>query len=348
MKNAVPVVMGGGMLLATLVAFPVQAAEAEIPQRIVVDPVATQNWDADVTVTGQVQQNRGAGWVAAPAGLVVHFDSPDGELEVTATVQAGGRFRATFFPGPGDIMARVAGYGQVGETSARVLGWISRLYIDTALGDRETNPVYPIRGKAFEVRRTLKAVRGEALASRKVTLWWAPKGTSGYPKAGWKQVGSSVTDAKGRVKIRATAWTTGWLRTSFAGDAAYAKVESGYPFSVYYKTGFAGFNASPEPARKGQYLTLKGRLMRWNAPAGWQPVKGKWVSAKYRLKGQTTLRTPSCTNGGDATDSAGWFQMRCKTPADATWMAYYLSPNAAPGTGKADLPAQATDYVDVR
>lgn len=348
MRIALPVAVGGGMLVVALAALPARAAEVEIPQRIVVDPVAVQNWDADVVVTGQVQQDRGAGWVAAPAGLVVHFDSPDGELRTTATVQAGGRFRATFFPGPGNIVARVAGYGQVNGTSARVLGWISRLYIDTALGDRETNPVYPIRGKAFEVRRTLKAVRGEALASRKVTLWWAPKGTSGYPKTGWKQVGSSTTDAKGRVKIRATAWTTGWLRTSFAGDATYTKVESGYPFRVYYKTGFAGFNASPEPARKGQYLTLKGRLMRWSPPAGWQPIKGKWVGAKYRLKGQTTLRTPSCTNGGDATDSAGWFQMRCKTPADATWMAYYLSPYASPDTGKTDFPAQATDYVDVR
>ena len=233
MRNAVPVVMCGGMLVVGLAALPVQAAETEIPQRIVVDPVATQNWDADVTVTGQVQQNRGAGWVAAPAALVVHFDGPDGELQETATVQSGGRFRATFFPGPGNIVARVAGYGQVTGTSARVIGWISRLYIDNVLGDRETNPVYPIRGKAFEVRRTLKAVRGEALSARKVTLWWAPKGTSGYPKTGWKQVGSSTTDAKGRVKIRATAWTAGWLRTSFAGDATYTKVESGYPFRVY-------------------------------------------------------------------------------------------------------------------
>lgn len=37
---------------------------------------------------------------------------------------------------------------------------------------------------------------------------------------------SGVTDSKGRVKITATARTAGWLRTGFAGDAAYAKVES--------------------------------------------------------------------------------------------------------------------------
>ncbi|NKZ07887.1 hypothetical protein [Actinomadura latina] len=348
MKTAMPVVVGGGILTAALVASPVQAAEVAIPQRIVVDPVAVQNWDADVTVSGQVQQDRGAGWVAAPAGLVVHFDSPDGQLQVMATVQTGGRFSATFYPGPGNIIARVPGYGQVTETSARVLGWISRLYIDQALGDRETNPVYPLRGKTFQVRRTLKAVRGEALPGRKVTLWWAPKGASGYPKTGWKQVSSGVTDAQGRVKIGATAWTAGWLRTSYSGDATYTGVDSGYPFRVYYKTGIAGFNASPEPARKGQYLTLKGRLMRWTSSGGWQPIKGKWVSAKYRLKGQTTLRTPSCTNGGDATSSTGWFQMKCKTPADATWMAYYLSPYASPDTSKTDFPAQATDYVDVR
>ncbi len=78
--------------------------------------------------------------------------------------------------------------------------------------------------------------------------------------------------------------------------------------------------------------------MRWTSSGGWQPIKGKWVSAKYRLKGQTTLRTPSCTNGGDATSSTGWFQMKCKTSADATWMAYYLSPYAAPDTSKTDFP----------
>ncbi|WP_131732947.1 hypothetical protein [Actinomadura formosensis] len=348
MKNAVSVAACGGMLAVALAASPVQAAEATIPQRIVVDPVAVQNWDADVTVTGQVQQNRGAGWVAAPAGLVVHFDSPDGDLQVTATVQTGGRFQATFFPGPGNIIARVAGYGQVTETSARVLGWISRLYIDQSLGDRKTNPVHPLYGKTFEVRRTLKAVRGEALPGRKVTLWWAPKGTSGYPKTGWKQVTSGVTDSNGRVKIRATAWTSGWLRTTFAGDATYTKVESGYPFRVSYKTGIASFNASPEPARKGQYLTLTGRLMRWTPSGGWQPIKDKWVSAQYRLKGQTAWRTPFCHNGGAATSSTGWFRMQCQTPADATWMAYYLSPYAAPDTSKTDFPAQATDYVDVR
>ncbi|MFI0366596.1 hypothetical protein ACH35V_01880 [Actinomadura sp. 1N219] len=347
MRTAVPVVVGGGMLVVALVASPVQA-EAMIPQRIVVDPVAVENWDADVTVTGQVQQDRGAGWVAAPAGLVVDFDSPDGELQVTATVQAGGRFSATFYPGPGNIIARVAGYGEVAETSARVLGWISRLHIDHALGDRETNPVYPLRGKTFEVRRTLKAVRGEALSGRPVTLWWAPKGMSGYPTTGWKQVGSGVTDAAGRVKIGATAWTEGWLRTSYAGDANYTKVDSGYAFRVYHQTGISSFNASPEPATKGQYLTLKGRLMRWSSSSGWQSIKGTWVSAKYRLAGQSTLRTPSCTNGGDATDSAGWFLMKCKTPADATWMAYYLNPYATPETNKTDFPAQATDYVDVR
>ncbi|MFB4311449.1 hypothetical protein [Actinomadura sp. GTD37] len=348
MKNAVSVVACGGMLAAALAASPVQAEEVQIPQRIVVDPVAVENWDADVTVSGQVQQDRGTGWVAAPAGLVVHFDSPDGQLQVTATVQSGGRFSATFYPGPGNIIARVAGYGQVVETSARVLGWISRLYIDHALGDRETNPVYPLRGKTFEVRRTLKAVHGETLPGRKVTLWWAPKGTSGYPKTGWKQVGSAYTDAGGRVKIRATAWTKGWLRTSYAGDATYTEVDSGYPFYVYHPTAITSFNASPEPARKGQYLTVKGRLTRWTSSSGWQPVKDKWIFAQYRLKGQSNWRTPSCTNGGDATSSTGWFQMKCKTPADATWMAYYLNPYASPESGKTDFPARATDYVDVR
>ncbi|MFA1551692.1 hypothetical protein [Actinomadura chokoriensis] len=209
-----------------------------------------------------MQQDCGAGWVAAPAGLVVHFDSPDGELQATATVQDGGRFRASFYPGPGNIIARVAGYGQVAETSARVIGWVSQLYIDYALGDRDSNPVYPVRGKTFEVRRTLKAVRGETLPGRKVTLWWAPRGTSGYPKTGWKQVGSGYTDAAGRVKIGVTAWTDGWLRTGYAGDTTYTGVASGYAFRAFYKTGIAGFNASPEPARKGQYLTIKGRLMR--------------------------------------------------------------------------------------
>ncbi len=46
------------------------------------------------------------------------------------------------------------------------------------------------------------------------------------------------------MKIKATAWTAGWLRTVFAGDATYTNVESGYPFRVYYKTGIASFNAS--------------------------------------------------------------------------------------------------------
>ncbi len=150
MRNAVSVVMGGGVLAVALAASPVQAAEAAIPQRIVVDPVAVQNWDADITVTGRVQQDRGAGWVAAPAGLVVHFDSPDGQLQVTATVQASGRFSATFYPGPGNIIARVVGYGQVTETSARVLGWISSCTSTTRWVIRR-----PIRSTRF-VERPLK------------------------------------------------------------------------------------------------------------------------------------------------------------------------------------------------
>lgn len=347
MKSSVFFLACAGALVAGMAAAPVQAEVVQIPQRIVVDPVTVHNWDHDITVTGQVQQNRGAGWVAAPAGLVVHFDDPRAELDATATVQTGGRFKATFYPGPGNIMARVAGYGQVLETSTRVVGWFSRLHIDFARGDQETNPSYPFRGQKFEVRRTLKAARGEVLPGRKVTLWFAPKSTS-YPTTGWKQVGSGTTDANGRVVIRLTAWNDGWLRTSYAGDATYTKVDSGYTFRSFYQTAITSFNASPEPARKGQYLTLKGRLMRWSASTGWVPIKNKWVSAKYRLKGQTTWRDPYCSNGGDATDGSGWFRMQCKTPGDATWMAYYLNHYAGPESNKTDFPARATDYVDVR
>ncbi|MFA1551693.1 hypothetical protein [Actinomadura chokoriensis] len=52
MKKAVSVVACGGMLTLTVAASPVQAAETTIPQLIVVDPMAVENWNADVTVTG--------------------------------------------------------------------------------------------------------------------------------------------------------------------------------------------------------------------------------------------------------------------------------------------------------
>ncbi|MFG2006489.1 hypothetical protein ACGFNU_45820 [Spirillospora sp. NPDC048911] len=340
--------LGATLVLASAPAASASAAEP-LPQRILVNPVALKNWDADVVVTGKVQRRSGDGWASAPAGQKVTFTWPEGETAATTTVRSDGSFRATFDPGYGNVTARVDASGEYAEGRALVMKWLSRLDIDSKRHDHETNPEYPFRGKKFEVRRVLKARRGEKLPGRKVVLWWAPRPKWGYPKTGWKALGSGTTDRNGRVVIRATAWKDGWLRTTFAGDAHYAPVEDGYPFWSYYQTAITKFNASPEPARKGQFITLSGRLMRWTAASGWRPVKNKHIDANVRVKGTSRWRDAWCYNGGTSTDAKGWFRLGCQATKDASWQAYYVNDYRSPQSGSLDFPAMsAIDYVDVR
>ncbi|MEU5882663.1 hypothetical protein [Spirillospora sp. NPDC047279] len=327
------------------------AADGVAQQRIVIDPIAVPNWDADITVSGRLQRRTGDdAWGAAPGGTQVRFDGAEGPYETAATVAAGGSFRVRLVAGYGKIDAWTPADGEYPAARAKVIGLVSILQIQPGTPDRETNPDYPFVGKKFEVRRVLKARRGEVLPGRTVALYWAPRGKDwSYPKGGWKWLTSGTTGRDGKVVLRATAWKEGWLRTVFAGDASYQAVEDGYGFRTYYQTAITGFNASPEPARVGQWLKLTGRLWRWTSSGGWQPVRGKRIFADYRLKGARQWRHAFCANGGALTDSKGWFRLECQTKKDASWRAYYVNSHGSPDSTSTDHPAiSGADYVDVR
>lgn len=104
-----------------------------------------------------------------------------------------------------------------------------------------------------------------------------------------------------------------------------------------YTTTISGFNASPEPVRKGAVLTTTG-VLKAKFGSTWKTLSGRSVSVFFRAKGSTRW-----VNGGSAvTDAKGRFTKRFTARQDGTWTAAFT------GTTTLHSSIAAGDYVDVR
>jgi hypothetical protein len=107
------------------------------------------------------------------------------------------------------------------------------------------------------------------------------------------------------------------------------------PFSVKRPTSLT-YNASPEPAKKGSYLTHSGRLMfDPYAPGAMYGASGVTLTIAFRQAGTSSY----VTKGTVVTGSGGYYSKKLQTPADGTWRITY------PGTSARQNQVK-TDYVD--
>ncbi|WP_116022443.1 hypothetical protein [Thermomonospora umbrina] len=302
------------------------------------------------TVNARVQRREVGGWVDAPYGTWVGlYENGSGDPNQR-------HVGSVFHPGPGGFTTRVTSHG-FGPLTAQVqghhrhdgaTGTIAHGQWSTAFHGPwpPMTPAYPHFGRKYTVSARLMNARFSlgGIPGVPLELQAGPMNGEGP----WKTIRRATTGKDGSVRITLTANKRQDLRFVFRGNAAYAPARPKV-MSVWttYQTKIFKYNAAPEPARKGQWITLRGRLMRWTQASGWRPIKSRWISGAYRVKGGTRWED-NCVNGGAPTDSQGWFRLRCRVSKDATWRVYSLWEYAVPHPRSLDFPAQAYDYVDVR
>lgn len=153
----------------------------------------------------------------------------------------------------------------------------------------------------------------------------------------WSRAAAVTTSAKGAVATSVTAKTDGTWRARYAGTADRAAAVSGTDFvDVKLRTLIAGFNASPEPVRKGRTITAKGTLR--SLDGNWRNTSGQSVNILFQAKGSKTWSRLATVR----TNSKGVFTKGFTAKKDGTWKAEFKATAARLGS------TSAGDDVDVR
>ncbi|WP_415958457.1 HtaA domain-containing protein [Streptomyces sp. 021-4] len=193
------------------------------------------------------------------------------------------------------------------------------------------------KGSKLKIAATLQTAGATSnawspLAKASVVIEFQAKGAKT-----WSKAATVTTSAKGAIATSVTAKTDGTWRARYAGTADRAAAVSGADFvDVKLRTAISGFNASPEPVRKGRTITAKGTLRSLDGT--WKNTSGQSVNILFQAKGSkkwTKLATVR-TNG------KGVFTKGFTAKKDGTWKAEFKATAARLGT------TGPGDYVDVR
>ncbi|MER7749850.1 HtaA domain-containing protein [Streptomyces bacillaris] len=153
----------------------------------------------------------------------------------------------------------------------------------------------------------------------------------------WSRVTTVTTDAKGAVTASATAQKDGTWRARYAGTADRAAATSYADYvDVKLRTSVSGFNASPEPVRKGRTITVKGTLRTLDG--SWKNTSGHSVDILFQAKGSKKWSRLATVR----TNGKGVFTKGFTAKQDGTWKAQFKATSARLGT------TSGGDYVDVR
>ncbi|KAB2369596.1 hypothetical protein F9B16_36670 [Actinomadura montaniterrae] len=316
----------------------VKQATVTTAQVVSVRPTAE---GADITVHGTVMRRGSAGLVPV-SGLSLTVDyQQDTAGAAAAPAASGDWWPTTRADGTFDASFSVTRSGRLAiETPGTFYltgGSVDLGTVDLSRSARISGLTYAPRQLAYrgslEVTGNLVGDWG-AIAGAPVSLEFSTDGKT------WTRAASSTTTASGGFVFFAADDRTkkdGYWRVRYAGDALYKPLVTAPTFiDVRYGTSIAGFNASPEPVKKGKSLTVKGQLFRFmdkklagpNAP----------VSIYFQAKGSSKWSQVAVVK----TASSGWFSKTFKASKDGTWMASY--------NGSANYLAsnKPTDYVDVK
>ena len=150
----------------------------------------------------------------------------------------------------------------------------------------------------------------------------------GY-QVGWGVGCPAVTSELGKWRVRVVAYNRSGKALGSRENYWYEK----------FNTVISGFNAAPEPIRKGRTLTVSGRLTRVNnLGTGYTSYSGKAMRIYFRAKGTKTWTYMGSTKTG----RDGRFRKAVKPKRDGIWRAYFA------GTSNFDVQKSRDDYIDVR
>ncbi|WP_030170353.1 hypothetical protein [Spirillospora albida] len=157
-------------------------------------------------------------------------------------------------------------------------------------------------------------------------------------KTGWRKVGSATTTEWGAFTVTVPSITRdGYWRARYAGSPTHLPATSWADFvDVKYRTYFVGFNAAPEPVKKGRTITVSGTLRRvMDADL---PGPGATVYIYFKAKGSTKWTQMAVTK----TNGNGYFKKGFTASKDGTWTAAYK------GSATYIKSSTRDDDVDVR
>ncbi|MEW1906571.1 hypothetical protein [Streptomyces sp. NPDC086147] len=183
-------------------------------------------------------------------------------------------------------------------------------FTDVAMSIDKHRTVY---ARGTLVQRATSAAPGPA----EVELQYSADGRTGWTTRASADtvIGEYVT-----LPTTANAPADGYWRLRYAGRPDLAGAVSSRFRLTKTVTTVAEFNVNPEPARKGQYLTLTGKLkQRAASDTDWKPYGGQTVRFYFTADGGTTA-----TYMGSATTAAdGTVNRRFAAKASGTWQAVF-------------------------
>ncbi|MFJ2182205.1 HtaA domain-containing protein [Streptomyces anulatus] len=261
--------------------------------------------------------DRGTTWSTVPGATTA-------TLSVKAAAALDGhRYRAVFVNASGET-----------ATSAATLTVSA---VPTRIVSFNASPEPVGKGSKLKVVATLQT----ASATDNV---WRPLGKTPVviefrPKGGktWSRATTVTTNSKGVASASVTAVKDGTWRARYAGTAdRAAAVSSSDNVDVKLRTAVSGFNASPEPVRKGRTITVKGTLRSLDGT--WKNASGQSVIILFKADGSSKWSKLATVR----TNGKGVFSKGFTAKKDGTWKAQFKATSSRLGT------IGSGDRVDVR
>lgn len=202
-------------------------------------------------------------------------------------------------------------------------------------------------GGTFTASGTLERQRSngvwEPFGDRLVDIWFSDHETQTEGK-----VAEARTGPDGRYSVPVTVTGSGQYMAYFnypLSDRMYGySGVATWALYALYPTQVTGSDATPEPVGAGSKVTLRGQIIRRNAPADRTVPAGVYVELEFSPDGKQWQNV-----GFGKADAQGRVTLSATASKDGYWRAHYPGEPAAPGALTLDAPANgAADYVDVR
>ncbi|MFD4177494.1 HtaA domain-containing protein [Streptomyces anulatus] len=261
--------------------------------------------------------DRGTTWSTVPGATTA-------TLSVKAAAALDGhRYRAVFVNASGET-----------ATSAATLTVSA---VPTRIVSFNASPEPVGKGSKLKVVATLQTASAtdnvwRPLAKTPVVIEFRSKGGRS-----WSQATTVTTNSKGVAAASVTAVKDGTWRARYAGTAdRAAAVSSSDNVDVKLRTAVSGFNASPEPVRKGRTITVKGTLRSLDGT--WKNASGQSVIILFKADGSSKWSKLATVR----TNGKGVFSKGFTAKKDGTWKAQFKATSSRLGT------TGSGDRVDVR
>ncbi|OKH92266.1 HtaA domain-containing protein [Streptomyces uncialis] len=261
--------------------------------------------------------DRGATWKTVA-------DATSTTLSVKATAaQSTHRYRAVFV-------------NAVGETATSA-ATLTVTAIPTRITSLNAGPEPVGKGGKLTVTGTLQTAGStdntwRPLARTAVVIETLPAGSRT-----WSRAATTTTSSAGAVSASVTVTKDGLWRARYAGTADRAAATSSSDnVDVKLRTAVSGFNASPEPVRKGRTITVKGTLRSLDGT--WKNTANASVDILFKADGARSWTKQSTAR----TNSGGVFSKGFTAKKDGTWKAEFKATPSRLGV------TSSSDRVDVR